>query len=181
MVQPKSISYKNLHINDLRKDLLEDFDRYQETNHVWYKNGAEYGVKGDSFTDEWDGRERREVIQSLKDCLQNGGYVVGAFHHERLIGFANVEGERFGSQLQYVELPYIHVSKEYRGHGLGKPLFRKCCEAAKKIGATKLYIAAHPAVETQAFYHSVGCSYAEEINEAILSKEPLDIQLECLL
>lgn len=46
------------------------------------------------------------------------------------------------------------------------------------VGAKKLYIAAHPAEETQKFYKSVGCLPAIEVNREIYDKEPLDIQLE---
>ncbi|QHE54092.1 GNAT family N-acetyltransferase [Pontibacillus sp. HMF3514] len=181
MNQNIRITYKALQIDDMLPNLLKDFNRYQETNKVWYKAGVQYLTKQDSFRDEWNLEKKREVVQNLKQCIQRGGYVVGAFHNQKIIGFANVDVERFGSNAQYVELPYIHVSNEFRGCGIGKVLFKKSCEAAKRSGATKLYIAAHPAVETQWFYNSVGCTYAEEVNEAILRKEPLDLQLECRL
>ena len=92
-----------------------------------------------------------------------------------------MESNRFGTRKEYVELPYIHVSQELRGSGIGKRLFEICCEIAKQLGAEKLYIAAHPAVETEHFYKQMGCTLAREINPQILNKEPLDLQMERLL
>lgn len=68
-----------------------------------------------------------------------------------------------------------------RGIGIGKKLFALCCQEAKRLGGNKLYIAAHPSIESQSFYRAVGCSPAEEVNERIFKREPLDIQLERVL
>lgn len=174
----KDIVYKILTIEDLVDDLLTNFRRYQETNFVWFKEDDQYKVKEDYFVDYWDGEKKVQVIHSLRQCIVNGGFVVGAFEGKHLIGFANVEGEFFGRNLDYLELSYLHVSNEYRNFGIGKKLFEMCGIEAKKKGANNLYIAAHPSVETQAFYQKVGCTYAIEINQEILEKEPLDIQME---
>ncbi|MGM7703242.1 GNAT family N-acetyltransferase [Pseudalkalibacillus sp. Hm43] len=172
------IHYKSLKEEDLSHDFLKDFNRYQETNQIVYKNNADYIIKQDHFVDHWDEAHKARVIGELKSCIITGGAVIGAFDKEALVGFANIEGKKFGSRNQYFELPYIHVSQEKRGHGIGKKLFEHCCESAIEKGAEKLYIGAHPAVETQQFYRSLGCTYAEEINEEIFNREPLDIQLE---
>ncbi|WP_349408963.1 GNAT family N-acetyltransferase [Pseudalkalibacillus sp. SCS-8] len=172
------IRYKDLQVKDLHNRLLEVFNRYQVTQQVWHKEEGNFSVRDDHFIDEWDDTHKARVIQDLKRCIEKGGAVIGAFADDKLVGFANVEGERFGSRNQYVELPYIHVSNEYRKHGIGKELFKRCCEKASDLGAEKVYIGAHPAVETQHFYRSLGCTYAEEINQRIYEKEPLDMQLE---
>lgn len=52
---------------------------------------------------------------------------------------------------------------------------------AQEHGAKKLYISAHSAVESQAFYETVGCVEAEECNQGHVEKEPYDCQLECIL
>jgi predicted N-acetyltransferase YhbS len=41
-----------------------------------------------------------------------------------VLGFANVTATRFGSARQYVEMPHMHVSRELRGTGVGRRLFR---------------------------------------------------------
>lgn len=181
MIDRTKIFYRALQQSDFTPDLLASFHRYQETTCVWYEKDGDYLLKEDHFIDEWDDQKKQQVISSLQACVASGGAVVGAFVENALIGFANVEGARFGSAGQYVELPYIHVSNEWRKAGLGRSLFQQICDQARQLGAKKLYIAAHPSEETQHFYRRVGCTYAMEINEEILAREPLDIQMEYLL
>lgn len=45
----------------------------------------------------------------------------------------------------------------------------------------KLYLSAHSAVETQAFYAAMGCVEAREYNEAHVASEPFDCQMEYAL
>ncbi len=172
------IRYKRLKEEDLTNDLLKSFNRFQRTTQVVYKNNADYIIKQDHFVDHWDEEHKARVTSDLKNCMITGGAVIGSFHNALLVGFANIEGKKFGSRNQYLEMPYIHVSQEQRGQGIGKKLFELCCQFAKEKGVEKLYIGAHPAVETQQFYRALGCTYAEEINDEIFSREPLDIQLE---
>lgn len=175
------IQYKLLLMEDIDFAFFKSFNRFQETTQVWFFEDNLLKVKDDYFIDEWNDGKKIEVIQSLHNCLHTGGAVIGAFFKSELAGFANVENVFFGSQKQYIELPFIHVSKEYRQQGIGKGLFTLCCEMAKRLGAQKLYIAAHPSIESQHYYRSLGCMPALEINEKIFQKEPLDIQLEFIL
>ncbi|HSO57317.1 MAG TPA: GNAT family N-acetyltransferase [Paenisporosarcina sp.] len=170
--------YKELSIGELQDDFLSSFNRFQETHQVLVTYQDELIMKKDYFVDDWNHEMKSAVVHSLRYCIQAGGSVIGVYRERELIAFANVENAKFGTNSEYVELPYIHVSKELRGRGIGKRLFEICCEKAKQLGAEKLYIAAHPAVETQHFYKQMGCTLALEINPQILNKEPLDLQLE---
>ncbi|MFD1359472.1 GNAT family N-acetyltransferase [Fictibacillus halophilus] len=176
-----TIICKVLSLNDLTDTFLSEFNRYQVTNQVLFKENHQYKMKSDHFIDDWDENKKAQVIHDLRICLDQGGRAIGAFDEAGLAGFANIDGCFFGSKMQYLELPYIHISSERRCSGIGKILFKKCCEEAKKLGAGKLYIAAHPSVESQEFYKAMGCDEAVEINDVILSREPLDIQLEKIL
>lgn len=176
-----NIEYRVLDVADLDSSLFEKFNRYQETKRVWFKGHDQYSLKVDHFVEQWDDEKKTSIIQDLHNCVRTGGFVIGAFVDNSLVGFANVEMEFFGLNKEYLELPYIHVSNEFRNFGIGKKLFELCCEKAKHMGAKKLYIAAHPSEETQHFYRVIGCILAEEINQTIYKKEPLDIQLEITL
>lgn len=175
------ISYRLLCVDDFNSNILTDFKRYQETNRVWFQDSDQYKVKDDDFVDDWDDNKKEQVNRALVSCVKSNGAVIGAFLHDALIGFASVENELFGRKKEYLELSYIHVSNEYRSRGIGKKLFELSCEKAKKMGAQKLYIAAHPSVKTQQFYQYENCIYAVEISNRIYEKEPLDIQLEVSL
>lgn len=170
--------YKKLSVEDLQDDFLSTFNRYQETHQVLVKYQDHLIMKKDSFVDDWDHEKKSAVVHSLRCCMQAGGSVIGVYRERELIAFANVENEKFGTYSDYVELPYIHVSRELRGSGIGKRLFEICCKEAKLLGAKKLYVAAHPSVETQQFYKRMGCTLASEINTVIFNKEPLDLQME---
>ena len=78
-----------------------------------------------------------------------------------------------------MDLSSIHVSEDMRGRGIGRELFRIAKNWAKQHGAKKLYISAHSAVESQAFYRAMGCVEAQEYNPEHVAKEPCDCQLEC--
>lgn len=172
------VTCKVVGVTELTDDFLKEFIRYQETKQVWYVEDKSYKVKDDYFIDDWMPERKVQVIEELRRCVRSGGAVVAAWNQKQLVGFANVESERFGSEAQYVELPYLHVTNVARGMGIGKKLFSFCCQEAKRLGGRKLYIAAHPSIESQSFYRAVGCSPAEEVNERIFKREPLDIQLE---
>lgn len=105
----------------------------------------------------------------------------GAFYEGTLKGFVSVEADIFGEEQGYMDLSSIHVSEDMRGKGIGKALFLAAKEWAKKKGAKKLYISAHSAVESQAFYKKMGCVEAEVYNMEHAEKEPFDCQLECKL
>ena len=66
-----------------------------------------------------------------------------------------------------------------RNYGIGKQLFLIAKAWAKEIGAHKLYISAHSAVESQAFYKAMGCVEAKVYLQAHVEAEPFDCQLEC--
>lgn len=181
MKKEHHITYKVLGLGDLDPTLLKKFNRYQETNRVWFKENDQYNLKDDRFVEQWNDEKKTLVINSLQNCVKSGGIVIGAFADRDLVGFVSVEGELFGSNKEYLELSYIHVSNEWRNSGVGRKLFKLCCVKAKQTGAKKLYIGAHPSEESQHFYRSVGCTFAAETNQKIYDKEPLDIQLEFVL
>ena len=176
-----SITYRQLTSTDIPDSLLTHFTRYQETNQVLKLANGELVEKQDYFIDSWDESRLIEVTEELRECAQNGGIVLGAFDGEKCIGFSSILPDRFGSRDQYCELTLCHVTKELRGNGIGREIFRRICAIAKSQEIERLYLSTHPSIETQAFYRAMGCVLAEEINEDILSREPLDIQLELCL
>ena len=104
-----------------------------------------------------------------------------AFCDGVLKGFTAVESELFGGEQGYLDLPCIHVSEDMRGKGIGKALFNAAKDWARAHGGRKLYISAHSAVESQAFYKAMGCVEAAVYNQKYVEAEPYDCQLECRL
>ena len=101
-----------------------------------------------------------------------------AFYEGSLKGFVSVERELFGGEQRYLDLSSIHVSRDMRHGGIGTKLFLAAVRWAGDQGAGKLYISAHSAAESQAFYRKLGCVEAEVYNQDHVMREPFDCQLE---
>ncbi len=176
-----NITIKVLSSNDLNEHSLSNFIRYQETSFVRYEKNGQYLIKEDHFIDDWNLIKKKQIIKHLIDNIYEGGIVIGAFFDAELVGFLCIESVYFGENLEYLELSYLHVSNEFRHLGIGKSMFKISCENAKQKGARKLYMGTHPGEETQRFYDSLGCVPALMLNDEIVEKEPLDLQIEYIL
>ncbi len=175
------IEYRILSYSDIEKKLFNNFTRRQEVNDCWRRVNGEWVIKSDPFIDDWSDSDYDLLVKCLKNTVKTGGFVMGAFCAGALKGFVSVESEIFGGNNEYMDLTSIHVSEDKRGLGIGKTLFAAAREFASSKGAKKLYISAHSAVESQAFYKKMGCTEAKEYSKAHVEKEPFDCQLECNL
>lgn len=164
--------------DELSPSLFSSFDRYQKVTRCQRKENGAWVLRDIAFVEQWDKNDYLHLTESLKETLRTGGEVIGAFQNGALVGFASVENKPFGSCGQYLQLSSLHVSYGLRGMGIGRLLFTKAAELARERGAKKLYISAHSAEETQAFYRAMGCREAEEYNRALHEREPCDCQLE---
>lgn len=173
------VQYRELTSDEIQFDLFRSFHRRQVVTDCWRKENGKWVVKSDPFIDDWGDNEYRELTRCLKNTVTTGGLVCGAFVNGELKGFVSVEGSLTGSDSQYMDLSSIHVSQEMRGQGIGKELFSIAKRFAGERNAKKLYISAHSAVESQAFYRAMGCTEAEEYQLEHVEKEPYDCQLEC--
>ena len=174
-----NITYKNLTLNDCHPKMLTKFNRYQETGPWWQKINGEWVLKDDDiFIDDWDDARKADEIKDYINVIKNGGTVIGAYIDDDLIGVAVVPNRFWGVGNDYLQLCGMHVSLEHRGTGIGKELFKMSCIAAKKMGAKKLYMSAHPSKETQAFYFAMGCRDAKEVVQELIDNEPYDKHLE---
>ena len=172
------ISITEINACDCKPGLFAHFDRYKESQRNWYKEDGQWVLTDELFIEDWSDEKKIQVIDGLKVCIENGGCALGVYHQDKLIGFASVHAERFGTTNQYAELNKMHISNGFRGQGIGKRLFREICEKARQAGVKKLYISASPAEDSMAFYRKLGCADACEINQELQDKEPFDYQLE---
>ena len=148
----------------------------------WYpdKQGGYYLVH-QPHAENWDDAEKNKIIEKWRVALNNGGKSFGAYDGKKIVGFAFIDGMRLGSEKQYLELLYFHVSYEYRGRGIGKKLFGLFAEAASRLQCKKLYIVASSSEESQKAYHKLGCVYAKERIPHLCEQRPLDVHMEFLL
>lgn len=172
------IQYRSLNEKEICRELFTDFVRHQEVTKCWRREDERWVIKDAPFTDDWGEEEYQFLVQCLRDTVKRGGFVYAAFAEGRLKGFVAVLPELFGGEHRYLDLAAIHVSEDMRKKGIGTRLFHAAKQWAKEKGACKLYISAHSAVESQAFYQAMGCVEAQLYNQAHVEKEPFDCQLE---
>lgn len=163
--------------DNFRADSLDDFIRYQEVNECWRCIDGEWQLLPIAFTEDWNLPRLREEAADLLRAIAEGNPVIGAFDGAQVVGYAQL-GERLGSRGQYIELVSYHVSAPYRGKGIGRRLFAAICDAARSLGAEKLYISAHSSRESQAAYRALGCVPAQEVDAMRTASEPCDVQME---
>lgn len=170
--------YRELKEDEIETGLFSAFRRRQVVSDCWRRENGKWVIRPDPFVDDWSREDYRFLVECLKNTVRTGGVVIGAFLQGCLKGFASVEAERIGKAGQYADLTSLHVSEELRGRGLGKELFFAAAAWARGHGAEKLYISAHSAAETQAFYRGIGCVEAQEYQQKHVEQEPYDCQLE---
>lgn len=175
------ITYRQLASNEINRELFKEFIRRQVVTDCLRKENDEWVIRSNPFIDDWSEEDYKFLVSCLKNTVKNGGFVYGAFYDGVLKGFVSVEADIFGEEQGYMDLSSIHVSEDMRGKGIGKALFHAAKEWAKGKGTKKLYISAHSAVESQAFYKKMSCVEAQKYNKKHIEKEPFDCQLECLL
>lgn len=170
--------YKRLYANDISINLFEGFIRHQVVTKCWRKEKGKWITKDAPFIDDWSKIDYNILICHLKDIISSEGFVYAAFYNEKLKGFVAVSSKLFGDYQEYLDLTDIYVSEDMRRKNIGKELFIAASSWAKKNGAKKLYISAHSAIESQAFYRSMGCVEAKTYNAKHVEDEPYDCQLE---
>ena len=173
------IEYRRLCEEEINRELFRNFIRYQNVTDCWRKENGKWIIKSDPFIDDWTEDEYQFLVTCLKNTIVTYGFVYGAFSDGDLKGFVSVESGLFGGEQNYLDLSSIHLSEDMRGQGIGKSLFLAAKVWASEKGARKLYISAHSAVESQAFYKAMGCAEAQVYNQKHVEEEPYDCQLEC--
>lgn len=176
-----SLKYRALYADEICKDLFNDFIRHQIVTKCWRKENDQWIIKDAPFIDDWTKEDVQILVSCLKNTVLSNGLVYAAFYEGKLKGFVSVESEIFGGEHRYCDLSSIHISEDMRNNGIGKILFSQAKRWAKQKGAGKLYISAHSAVESQAFYRAMGCVEAKFYHQKHVEDEPYDCQLECIL
>ncbi len=126
----------------------------------------------------WPYGEAKKYTPILLDCFDSAGWFYGVFDEGLLVGAAILEGGFIGSRNDRLQLKFLHVSRSYRGQGLGAKLFELAKATARERGARWLYISATPSENTINFYMRLGCTIASEPDPELFLLEPEDIHLD---
>lgn len=184
MEKVAGIIIRKLTESEICRELFSDFVRRQAVTRFWCKTaetGGEWRITDEPFVEDWDEEDWEYIVDCLKSTAGSGGMVSGAFSDGKLKGFVSVEGAKFGSRCQYMDMFCLHISAEMRRQGLGARLFQTAVDFARENGAEKLYISSLSSTETQDFYRAMGCKPASELISAHSDKEALEVQLEYVI
>ena len=169
----EEIKILELSHENMCEESLDSFERTQNVSWVYINIGGEYQLTERHFIDDWTlSRKREKALE-----LINGDLIsFGAFLDGELMGFIGLKQELYGNRMV---VDTFHVSAPYRGHGIGKKLFLRGIEEAKKRGADELYISACFSKETIAFYRAMGAKLTEHPIAEISEDNPDDLQMVC--
>lgn len=174
------ITYKKMNINDVPK--LSEIDASIYIKNAWRDVEGIKKLVSIDYDEKGFSNGLEEHKKGLEHTILTHGYVVGAYNDQGLlVGFATLNRPIFGKSYRYVLLDQLFISKPFRKHGIGKTLMKLCMDEARLWGANKLYICAGSSEDSIAFYRSIGCSNAMEINQELYESDPRDFQLECEL
>ena len=172
------LTFRELSRNEVES--VWNIDRREVIDHVYYfENGAlvlkpeHYDMQG------WNPHEAEHYTSILLDCFDRGGWFCGAFEDEKLVGVAVLDNKFIGRDKDQLQLKFLHVSRDYRGKGLGKNLFQMAAEKARELEAKQMYISATPSENTVNFYLRLGAVVTKEPDPELFAFEPEDIHFEC--
>lgn len=125
----------------------------------------------------WSAGQLKEIQDRFRYELENGGMAVGAFDGDALAGFGVLAHKFRGENADRLHVDLMYVSRAYRRRGIGTRILDDLSAEARRRGAKYLYISSTETRSAVSFYRSVGSRLAEEADEELLSKEPLDIHM----
>jgi predicted N-acetyltransferase YhbS len=154
-----------------RREIVERVYRLEDGE---LRLGPEYhDVRG------WPAHDVRKMTPVLYEVFERGGPFFAAFEGDQIVGLAVLDTVWRGAGGDLLQLEFMHVSRDYRGRGLGERLFEQARSAARELGARGLYISATPSENTINFYQRRGSVVMALPDAELFALEPDDIHLEC--
>lgn len=157
-------------------DRSEIVDRaYRLCEGVLVLEPAHFDVRG------WPSGEPEKYTPLFEACHDRGGWLYAIFEDDVVIGTAVLDPEFITGRERQLQLVFLHVSRAHRGSGLGRRLFARAADEARRRDALGLYVSATPSEHTIDFYLGLGCRIASRPDPALLALEPHDVHLEYTL
>jgi len=160
--------------------LIWTIDRREFVERVYRLEGAELRLGPGYFDVQgWRADTVLKTTPLLYEVFDRGGAFFGAFEDDQLVGVSVLDTVWRGAGGDLLQLEFLHVSRDYRGRGLGTRLFEQARSAARERGARGLYISATPSENTIRFYQRRGSVVMATPDAQLFALEPEDIHLEC--
>ena len=174
------ISSRQLTQNEI--DRIWEIDRAEVIDGVYYVEDGALVLKPEHYDmDGWPAGEAELYTPLLEASHDHGGWFHALFDGNQIAGVAVLENRPIGKNRDTLQLKFLHVSRAYRGQGLGRRLFELAAAEARRRGAKQMYVSATPSEHTVHFYLRQGCTLASEPDTELFALEPEDIHLVCNL
>jgi len=172
------VEYRLLARSEL--DLIWKIDRREVIHRMYRLQGGKLKLVPAHFDVQgWPPEDTQKMAPLLPKVFERGGAFFGAFDGDHLVGVAVLDTIWRGPSRDLLQLEMMHVSRDFRAHGVGSRLFEQARRAARERGARGLYISATPSENTIHFYQRHGSVLLETPDPDLLAIEPEDIHLEC--
>ncbi|HWI52519.1 MAG TPA: GNAT family N-acetyltransferase [Symbiobacteriaceae bacterium] len=122
----------------------------------------------------WTEARYADLIDTWKQAVADGGFVLGAFDGDLLVGEAVFRPNLTESMAQ---LESLHVSQNCRRQGAARRLAAEVIRLARESGAEALYVSATPTRSAVGFYRSVGFEPTAAPHPLLFELEPEDIHM----
>jgi predicted N-acetyltransferase YhbS len=162
--------------------LVRAIDRREVIDAIYYLVDGALVLRPEHYDMQgWPPGEIEKSIAWLLEMFDRGGWFCGVFDGEQMVAVAVLDGKFIGAPPDMLQLAFLHVSRDYRGRGLGRDLFHAAAAEARARGARRMYVSATPSQHTITFYLAQGCALSPAPDPALLALEPEDIHLEYAL
>ncbi|MFK4825633.1 GNAT family N-acetyltransferase [Paenochrobactrum sp. BZR 588] len=152
-----------------RREIVED---------VYYVKDGDLYLRSEFYdTRDWPDGEPELYTPVLLDCFDHGGVFLGAFNDEKLVAAGVVDARPVIDYPDLRQLPFLHVSHDWRGKKLASKLYGLCKEIALEQGAKGFYISATSTRRTVDFYMHQGGVLTTKPDKKLYEMEPDDIHL----
>lgn len=167
------VEIRQLGLDELER--LRELD-VSETGEIVYKwiDGAVVATPETWKRPRWDEAECRRRVGLLRQRLEDGNVIIGAFDDSVLVALAVLQPELSPGTSCLVGL---WVSRSHRRRGLASRLCEECEKLARAAGAGKMFVSACPSASAVGFYRSRGFRPARDVSPEWSRREPEDIQM----
>ncbi|MFC6552718.1 GNAT family N-acetyltransferase [Cohnella cellulosilytica] len=157
---------------------LKEIDRSEHIDLIYeMRDGKLAEISANHECPNWNEESVTELKERFLHELRNGGFAIGAFDGDRLVGFGVLAHKFRGKQHDRLQVDLMYVSRSRRRRGIGTRIMEELSAEARRRGASYLYISSTETRSAVSFYTSAGSQIADEIDEELFNKEPLDIHM----
>jgi Acetyltransferases len=159
-------------------DRLRDIDRSEYIDLIYEMDQEQLIEKEqDHECPNWNEELLEEIETRYLSEIEYGGFAVGAFSGNKLVGFGVLAHKFRGAYNNQLQIDLMYVSRGFRRQGIGSEIMNQLSEEARRRGAMYLYISSTETRSAVSFYRSQGSQITSEIDQELYDKEPMDIHM----